>query len=170
MVKTRAANRLPALALADSAQHSCTPGARAHQRKNFNRAAAVAPAPAGGPGRASPGVLRRGCPAGASPPAGAGGRRWCALPGGRPGQCTANRPGSGRWGCWMGRHRGLPPARRPIRRPGGGMPQNPISAMLKLACPPLASRGSAMRVGAAEDRATSHNAANSPSTQVRRWR
>ena len=52
----------------------------------------------------------------------------------------------------------------------GGMPQNPISAMLKLACPPLASRGSTMRVGAAEDRATSHNAANSPSTQVRRWR
>ncbi len=140
MVKTRAANRLPALALADSAQHSGTPGARAHQRKNFNRAAAVAPAPAGGPGRASPGVLRRGCPAGASPPAGAGGRRWCALPGGRPGQCTANRPGSGRWGGWMGRHRGLP-------QPGGpfvglrGHAAKPHLGHAEAGLPPIGQQG-----------------------------
>lgn len=169
MVKTRAANRPPALALADSAQHSGTPGARAHQRKNFNRAAAVAPVLAGGPGRASPGVLRRGCPAGASPPARAGGRRWCALPGVARAMHSKQ---AGEWalGVLGGSAPGSSPSQAAHSSACGGMPQNPISAMLKLACAPLASRGSTMRVGAAEDRATSHNAANSPSTQVRRWR
>lgn len=169
MVKTRAANRPPALALADSAQHSGTPGARAHQRKNFNRAAAVAPALAGGLGEPAlgccAGVARQAQARQQGRAVGAGAH----FLGGGQGNAQQTGRGVGAGGAgWVGT--GVFP------QPGGpfvglrGHAAKPHLGHAEAGLPPLASRGSAMRVGAAEDRATSHNAANSPSTQVRRWR